>query len=39
MLLNGIFNFAKEIIAFNLTESEMALLCAEVLINPSKCVI
>ena len=30
------FEFAKDMISLNLTENELALLCAVVLIDPSK---
>ena len=33
---NSIFQFGKELIGINLTETELALLCAVVLVNPGK---
>ena len=35
-MLNSVFDFGKELIALRLTDTELALLCAMVLINPSK---
>ena len=36
-LMSCIFEFSQELISLNLTENELALLCAVVLIEPGEC--